>query len=212
MTRRALPCLALAVAAILAACSVRARRPAPRPPTLDGHTYLSTAIEGAILVPGTQVRLTFADGNLNATAGCNTMGGTYSIDGEPARDHPAVHDRDGLRRRPPAPGRVARAVPGRGHVRRSEADTLTLTDGTIRLTLLDKEVATPDQPLEGTSWVLDGIVSGDAVSSVPAGVTAAIQIAAGRVEVNAGCNTGGGTVQVTADSASPGRSRSARSG
>jgi len=74
-----------------------------------------------------------------------------------------------------------------------------MTDGTVRLTLVDKEIATPDQPLEGTSWILDGIVSGDAVSSVPAGVTAAIQLANGRVDVNAGCNTGGGTVEVTAD-------------
>ncbi|MGZ8821544.1 MAG: META domain-containing protein, partial [Aeromicrobium sp.] len=84
-----------------------------------------------------------------------------------------------------------------------DGDTLTLTDGTVHLTLLDKEVETPDQPLEGTSWVLDGIVSGDAVSSVPAGLTAAMQIADGRVQVNAGCNTGGGTVEVAADTASP---------
>jgi heat shock protein HslJ len=77
--------------------------------------------------------------------------------------------------------------------------TLTLTDGTIRLTLLDEEVATPDQPLEDTRWVLDGIVSGDAVSSVPAGVTAAIRISGGRVDVEAGCNMGGGLVEITPD-------------
>ena len=42
-------------------------------------------------------------------------------------------------------------------------------------------------------------MSGDAVSSVPVGVTAAIQIADGRIQVNAGCNTGGGIVEVAAD-------------
>ena len=42
-------------------------------------------------------------------------------------------------------------------------------------------------------------MSGDAVSSVPVGVTASIRIPSGRVDVNAGCNTGGGTVEVTAD-------------
>jgi heat shock protein HslJ len=77
--------------------------------------------------------------------------------------------------------------------------TLTLTDGTITLTLLDEEVATPDQPLEGTRWVLEGIESGDAVSSVPMGVTASIQIANGRADLNAGCNQGGGSVEVTPD-------------
>jgi len=80
-----------------------------------------------------------------------------------------------------------------------EGDTLTLTDGTIRLTLLDEEVATLDQALEGTHWVLDGIVSADVISSVPPGVTASIQISGGRVALEAGCNRGGGTVELTAD-------------
>ena len=47
--------------------------------------------------------------------------------------------------------------------------------------------------------MLDGIVSGDAVSSVPIGVTASITIAGGRVDVEAGCNMGGGAVDVTAN-------------
>ena len=79
------------------------------------------------------------------------------------------------------------------------AGTLSLTDGTVRLTLVDADVATPDLPLEGTRWVLDGILSGDTASSVPAGVTASIRIVGGRVEVEAGCNTGGGTVALTAE-------------
>jgi heat shock protein HslJ len=74
-----------------------------------------------------------------------------------------------------------------------------MTDGTAQLTLLDEEVATPDQPIEGTRWLLDGIVSGDAVSSVPVGVTASIRIGGGRVSVEAGCNRGGGSVEVTPD-------------
>jgi heat shock protein HslJ len=82
---------------------------------------------------------------------------------------------------------------------RLEGDTLVLTDGIVRLTLLDEEVATPDQPLEGTRWVLDGIVAGDAVSSVPVGVSASIRVAAGRIDVEAGCNAGGGAIAVTAD-------------
>jgi len=75
-------------------------------------------------------------------------------------------------------------------------DTLTIEDGATRVTLLDREVASPDRPIEGTHWILDGIVSGDTASSVPAGVTASIQIAGGRVAVESGCNTGAGTVDV----------------
>jgi heat shock protein HslJ len=55
----------------------------PGPPTaadLDGRTFVSTAAEGFTLVPGTQVTLTFEDGNLSATAGCNTMSAPYEID------------------------------------------------------------------------------------------------------------------------------------
>ncbi len=81
-----------------------------------------------------------------------------------------------------------------------DTDTLILTNGDVRLTLTDKEVVTPDQSLEGRTWILDGMVSGDAVSSVPMGVTASIKIDGDRVDVSAGCNTGGGSVEVTPDS------------
>lgn len=197
MTRRPLPLLAIAFAVLLAACS-SAAAPSPSPASLDGHTYLSTDLQGAVLVPGTRIRLAFADGSLNANGGCNTMGGTYSIDGDRIRttqlsmtemgcDEPRMQQDQWLAR---LLGDVAFTLDG---------DTLTLSSGTIRLTLTDKEVATPDQPLEGTTWILDGIVSGDAVSSVPVNVTASIRIAGDRVDLKAGCNTGGGTVEVAAD-------------
>jgi len=189
--------LTVALALVATACSFPVG-PSASAASIDGHTYLSTDLLGATLVPGTQVRLTFTNGSLSASGGCNIMGGTYSIDGdrlqtsqmfmtEMACDDARQRQDEWLAR---FLGSVTFTLDG---------DTLTLTDGTVRLTLLDKEVATPDQPLEGTSWVLDGVMSGEAISSVPAGVTAAIQIADGRIGVNAGCNTGGGTIEVTAE-------------
>lgn len=189
--------LAIASVATVIACSA-ADSPSPSSASLDGRTFLSTDLEGATLVPGTRIRLAFADGSLNANGGCNTMGGAYSIDGDRLRasqmsmtemgcDEPRMQQDQWLGG---LLGDVAFTLDG---------DTLTLTDGTIHLTLVDKEVATPDQPLEGTEWILDGIVSGDAVSSVPVGVTASIRITSGRVELKPGCNSGGGTVEVTAD-------------
>jgi heat shock protein HslJ len=187
----------MATAILLAACSA-AGAPSPSPASLDGHTYLSTDIQGETLVAGTRIRLAFADGGLNANGGCNMMGGTYSIDGDRVTTTQVFMTEMGCdERRLHQDEWLARFLANVMFT--LDEDTLTLTDGTIRLTLLDEEVATPDQPIEGTRWVLDGIVSGDSVSSVPVGVTASIRIDGGRVDVEAGCNTGGGTVQVTAD-------------
>jgi heat shock protein HslJ len=80
---------------------------------------------------------------------------------------------------------------------RLDDDTLTLSKDGSALTLVDREVADPDRPLIGTRWVVDGLVEGDAVSSVPVGVVAALTFSAGRVDVEAGCNRGGGAVTAT---------------
>lgn len=188
----------LAVAAVvMAACSV-AGTPSGSGASLDGRTFLSTGIDGADLVPDTQVRLTFADGNLNAQAGCNIMGGRYAIEGDRLRTTQLSMTEMGCDEPRQAQDEWLAAFLGNPTFTLDGA-TLVLTNGTVRLTTTDEEVVTPDQALEGTRWVLDGIVSGDAVSSVPVGATASITIADGRVDVAAGCNTGGGPVAVTAD-------------
>jgi heat shock protein HslJ len=207
--------VAIASAVLLGACSVGAApggtgsvAPSAAPPTaapstaaaatVDGKTYLSTAIKGATLVPGTQIRLTFKDGNLSASGGCNSMGGRYSITGgrlvaaqllmtEMGCDEPRMRQDAWLAQ---LLGAATVALTG---------ETLTVGDGTIELTLMDREVASPDKPIDGTRWILDGIVSGDTASSVPAGVTASLRLGGGGVEVEAGCNTGAGTVGVTVD-------------
>jgi heat shock protein HslJ len=166
---------------------------------LNGKTYLSTGIQGATLAPGTQVRLGFKDGNLSASGGCNSMGGTYTVAGgrltatqmsmtDMACPEPRMKQDDWLARYLAAGPTISLA-----------GDTLTLSDGKVVLTLTDKEVATPDKPITGTHWVLDGITSGDSASSVPAGVTASIRIVGGNVELQAGCKSGTGTVEVKAD-------------
>lgn len=64
--------------------------------------------------------------------------------------------------------------------------------------MLGREVAEPDLPLVGRRWTVTSIVAGDAVSSVPAGAVASLLITAdGSVQVETGCNQGGGRVTVT---------------
>jgi heat shock protein HslJ len=123
------------------------------------------------------------------------MGGPYAIDGErlvvgplamtEMACQPALMEQDAW---------LAALLDGA--VVSLAGDTLTLAKDGTRLALLDREVAEPDRPLIGTRWVVDGLVSADAVSSVPLGVTAALTFAEDRVDVESGCNRGGGAVTI----------------
>ena len=138
---------------------------------MEGKTYLSTAVKGASLVPGTRIRLSFKDGTLSASGGCNSMGGTYTITGGRLTTTQMVTTDMGCEQPRMQQDQWLAALLS-GSTISLAGDTLTLDDGTIQLTLQDREVADPDRPIEGTNWILDGIRTGDAVSSVPAGVTA----------------------------------------
>jgi heat shock protein HslJ len=194
--------LSLAIAAtMLGGCSggaASSAEPSATALSVEGKTYVSTDVKGAVLVPGTQIRLAFKDGNLSASGGCNSMGGAYTIAvgrlsathtfmTEMGCDEPRMQQDDWLAR---LLGGAAITLAG---------GTLTLREGAVQVTLLDQKVVNPDRAVEGTHWVLDGIASGDAVSSVPTGATASILMANGRVQVETGCNAGVGTVQVTVD-------------
>jgi heat shock protein HslJ len=163
---------------------------------LDGRTFISTRVEGRALVPGTSIRLVFDQGGVGIQAGCNSMGGSYTIENdrlvvgqivstEMACDPPLMEQ-----------DRWIAEMLTRGAAIALAGDTLTLEGSGIRITLLDRRVAEPDVPLAGVRWVLDGIITGDSVSSIPAGVTAAIRFADGTFEVEAGCNQGGGSVEI----------------
>lgn len=52
---------------------------------LDGTTYVSTSVSGHKLVEGTEVTLSFQDGLMTATAGCNTLFSPYEIEQDTLR-------------------------------------------------------------------------------------------------------------------------------
>lgn len=176
------------------------------PAGLDGRQFLSTnvTVGGApfALVPNTRIRLTFDGTNLGGSAGCNIFGGTYVLDGnrivwtgggmtEMGCDQARFDQDDWL---------IAFLASGATFV--LNGNDLTLTSGDTVVTLVDREVAEPDQPLAGPTWVLTSlIIGGDAVSSIPAGVTASITFNAdGTVDVHYGCNSGGGKYAIDSDS------------
>ena len=196
--------LVVSAAILLAACSTSGAAPTPgssgepsaggSPATTDalsGRTFLSTGSEGVEIVEGSQVRLTFEDTRIGASAGCNQMSGEYEVvDGvlnvgamamtEMACDEPLMAQDTWL----------AEFLSGASAS--LQDTTLTLSKEGTTVTLEDETVANPDRPLEGTRWVVTGVIAGDAVSSVPAEPTASLQFDAGSVAVETGCNAGSG--------------------
>ncbi len=174
------------------------------PVGLDGRTFLSARVTdggaGRPLVPGTQIRLRFDDGQVSADAGCNSMGGAYRLaNGRLLVDEMAMtamgcdgprHDQDEW---------LADFL-GSGPTVAVSGHDLALTDGDTEIRFVDGAAAQPDRPIVGTLWTVDSLLNADIASSVPAGTTATLQFAAdGTVAINAGCNTG--QAQVTTDGA-----------
>jgi heat shock protein HslJ len=148
------------------------------------------------MAAATQVRLSFRDGQVSASAGCNSMSGTYRIDGDRLRTTSLATTE--MACDPPRMEQDAwLASLLDGATVGLDGNTLTLAREGVRLTLLDRRVADPDRPLALTRWVVDAIVTGDAVSSLPVGVVAALTFSADGVAVETGCNTGGTSVTVS---------------
>jgi heat shock protein HslJ len=170
----------------------------PTPEVLAGRTFLSTATAGFDLVAGTRIRLTF-DEAIGAYAGCNSMGGDYSIvegrlqagplnQTEMACDPPLMAQDE----------RLADLLTGRPLITLAD-DTLIVSDGNTTLTLRDREVVDPDRPLEETSWTVTSVIERDVASAGWGGAVASLRFRDGRVEVDTGCNTGSATATLPAE-------------
>jgi len=176
------------------------------PADLDGRTFISQAVadEGIDhgLVVGTDVRLTFRGNTISAYAGCNTMSGGYTIaDGKLVATENWATTEIGCQPALMAQDQwLANFLSSQPRITLN-GDSMVLISGGTAMDLLDQEVAEPDQPLVGITWGLTSIISGDAVSSVPVGVTATILLKEdGTVDVEPGCNSAGGNYVVDGNS------------
>lgn len=172
----------------------------PTPPAadagdLDGRTFIVTRADGHAIVPGSEIAFRFERGQLGISAGCNQMGGTYQVvDGvlgvgammmtEMGCEEPLMAQDSWI-------GAFVN-----GSALTLDGDTLTLARDGVTLTATDRTVARPDLPLEGTTWVVDGLIVNRAVSSMPTGVTATLEFADGKVSVRSGCNSGSGPAEI----------------
>ena len=174
-------------------------------PDLDGTSWIASGItehgQPRALVPGSELRVEFTEGDISINAGCNGMGGRYTLSEEAelrtgtlsgtmmACDQPLM-DQDQW---------LSGTVFAEPLVASLDGDTLTLSREGLELVLTDRAVAAPDMLLEGTTWQLDGISTADSVSSVPAGTTTPTFVLAadGTVTLDTGCNGGRSTATVS---------------
>jgi len=208
--RLLVPLAALAVAtSTLAACGQAPDEARSNGTVADepwGRAFLSTGVtedgNPRPLVEGTQIRLHFnEDGSgFGASAGCNSMGGTARIeDGQLVVGDLATTEMGCDEARHAQDEWLADFLTGRPAMTLTGPD-MVLSGGGTEIRLSDREVADPDRPLRGTKWVVDGVISGDAVSSVPQGTEAFIVFSETEEDGfggNTGCNGMGGKAVVT---------------
>lgn len=160
---------------------------------LSGREFMSESLEGRTLVTGTEIRVLFRESNLSAHAGCNTMSGNYRFDGsvlvvsemgstEIGCDPPLSEQDEWL----------AGFLQARPAAELAEP-RLTLASATETLTLIDREVGSPDRELVGTHWVGNGIGDGTSVSIGPGSDLLTVMFGSdGRVAAFSGCQHGSG--------------------
>jgi heat shock protein HslJ len=171
---------------------------------LTGKTLVAKEVTGSYtIVPGSTISITFADGTLAARAGCNNMFGQYTVSGN-ALDAPQLAStmmacHEALMKQDTWLAAFLASSPTWTY----SGGTLTLTNGTDTIALA--EAPTGAAVLEDTGWKLVGLISqsGSTVSAIDPSVVAWLRFADGqssysfRVLVNASCNSGSGTTQIT---------------
>lgn len=193
--------VALLLVAVLSACGTEGGpTPAgPAPADLSGTYVVTSVTDGGAdrpAVEGSEIRLSFKAGTLGIHAGCNHLSGSYSVTG----DRLEVGAMGGTEMGCPQPlmdqdawlaGLFAAPVT-------VGEDPLTLTSGDVVLTLKPREEVSPDRPLLGTRWVLDGVIDGQSVGSIPAGPEVVLALEEGKpASVTGLCNGFGAEVSVS---------------
>ena len=140
-------------------------------PALEGREFWSTSVtdggEPRALVDGTRITLRFNGDQIGASAGCNSMGGTFDLEGSTLTVSDLFmtemgcdagrHDQDDF---------VASMLLASPTIK-LDGNNLTLTTSDATIKLLDTTVANPDQEIIGTLWTVTGFIDGQSASSFP---------------------------------------------
>jgi heat shock protein HslJ len=167
---------------------------------LEARQFLLDSAEGFEPVADSTVYLSFDGGQISVSAGCNSQGGDYAVS-----DGRLVVDGLGSTLRACSPGLSEQDTWLNAFITslprlELSGDRLTLTGDEATLVLLDREVKDPDRPLLNTSWTINALITGDAVSGFGPGTTSAAKVLFGddgEVHIDTGCNSGKGRYAVS---------------
>ena len=166
----------------------------PSAGSLDGTWVLASGIHDGTALPmpdGALIDVTFDGATVGGTAACNSWFGEVAV-GERSMSFSGLGQTEMAceEARMAAEGAYLRAL---GAVAAFElgADTLTLRGPGLEL-VFERQAPVADADLIGTTWILDGIVEGDAVSST-VGEASLVFTLDGSLTGDTGCRAFGGS-------------------
>ena len=181
----------VAAVLLLSACSGTPSADEDSPPVLAEGDYLASSASTLEIVDGTVVRLGITEGRFTMSAGCNTLSFPFQRSGDQLVAGlgettlmgcvTELADQD---------ARLIGFIES-GPVVSSSPDGFTLTgaDGAT-LVFVSRAIADPDRAVEGTRWVLDAVVDGDAAVSAVGFDTVELVLNGGTASVTTGCSMG----------------------
>src|SRR5262249_3091604 len=137
------------------------------PGALDGRVFLLQSSQGFQPVPDTQLSVSFDDGEIFVSAGCNSQGGPFRLRGGRLElEGLGTTDIGCIQALAAQDDWLAHFLTSKPQLT-LHGDQLTLESGVATLVLLDREVADPDRPLAGPAWTIDSFIASGGWSNGP---------------------------------------------
>ncbi|HTA21695.1 MAG TPA: META domain-containing protein, partial [Polyangia bacterium] len=117
---------------------------------LVGRSFVSQSVDGLRLVEGSQVNVSFDDTGVNASAGCNSFGGPFDIQGGVLKMSMLESTAIGCAAPLAAQDGWLSSFLLAGPTLALTDPTLDMSTADVQVHLLDRKIAIPDRPLVGT--------------------------------------------------------------
>ncbi|HEX6684346.1 MAG TPA: META domain-containing protein [Candidatus Limnocylindrales bacterium] len=156
---------------------------------LAGRTFLSSEVTGRTLAAGTQLQLAFPEGGkLSLHGGCNRLAGDAGFDVDRLKVSELSSTNLGCDKARHEQDEWLMAFLKAGPRFALNGDELVLTGDKETIKFVDRKVARPDKPLQGTRWVVESLLDGQTAGSVPQGTQAFLRFDGDTFTGSDGCN------------------------